>query len=182
VSATGLSLCGGNTSSSFDTALTPPPPRRYAIETARAREKTKFLVGRVLPTVTMIKTFGAWKRYYLNEVSYNKPANEFYKQKLRMKLQQRLHWWTYWMRRRKGLRRGWIEKGYVMVRYYTHTHHPLPSLLPSFPDHRQRCVKIEDCIRLPFQVWRASVVFKVCCFLHLPSSILVLTAIARRFD
>jgi hypothetical protein len=56
-----------------------------------------------------------WCRYYLNEVSYNKPANEFYKQKLRQKLQQRLWWWTYWMRRRKGLRRGWIEKGYVMV-------------------------------------------------------------------
>lgn len=68
-----------------------------------------------MPTVAMIKTFGAWKRYYLNEVSYNKPANEFYKQKLRLKLKQRLVWWTYWMRRRKGLRRGWIEKGYVMV-------------------------------------------------------------------
>jgi len=112
--------------------------RRHATETGRAKEKTKFLVTRVMPTYALLSTFRGWKRYYIFEANFNKPADRFYAKHLDKQRKVFIHWWLYWTRRRKGLRRSWVEKGYIM-----------------------RCLKIEDSIRLPFQIWRAATVFKV---------------------
>ena len=111
--------------------------RRHAIETARIREKRKYLAFRLVPTYDRLRHFRAWKRYYLSEAGYNKPADKYYLSLLKKGARRSFHWWRYWLRRRKGLRRAWIERGYMM-----------------------RCLKREDAIRVPFHLWRAATTFK----------------------
>jgi hypothetical protein len=69
----------------------------------------------VYPTYLTLSAFKGWKRYYLEEARLNKPADAFNLSVLKKKVGWNFGWWRYWLRRRKGLRRAWIEKGYMMV-------------------------------------------------------------------
>lgn len=111
--------------------------RRCAVNSGRAREKTKFLVSRVLPTLQLLHFYRAWKQLYMHERGYNRPAVAFFRAK---KLQRRcwqFGWWRYWTRRRRGLRRAWLQRGCLL-----------------------RLLKIEQWVREPFQLWAAATAFK----------------------
>ena len=112
--------------------------RRTAVHSGRAREKTKFLVSRLVPTVQQLHVFHAWKKLYIHERGYNRPADAFCKAKRQQKFGWQFGWWRYWTRRRRGLRRAWLRSGYLMM-----------------------LKKIEESARVPFQLWAAATAFKV---------------------
>ena len=111
--------------------------RRTAVNSGRAREKTKFLVSRVVPTTQMIHVFKAWKSLYIVERGYNRPATAFYKAQKQLKSKYQFGWWRYWTRRRKGIRRAWLKRGFLM-----------------------KLLKLEESIRVPFHLWAAATAFK----------------------
>jgi hypothetical protein len=111
--------------------------RRMSCGIGRAREKTKYLTTRVLPTLVMLRVFGAWKRYFNEEADMFRPAIAYYNKIRRKHISEILWWWVMWKRRRKALRRAWLSNGLMMATR-----------------------KNDACVRGPFQVWYVSIQLK----------------------
>ncbi len=90
--------------------------RKEAGKTATAKEKTKFLVGRVMPTVLMLKVFHAWKKEALFEAKCNKISKVHYSQYLHKRLILSFKNWSFFAYQHRFLRRAWFRRGLNMMR------------------------------------------------------------------
>ena len=106
--------------------------RRSVLASTTTKQKTKFLCGRVFPTLIMMRIFRAWAVYAMGEAFYTKKAEGFKRAKLTTNFRDSFLWLRYWTHRRKHLRRQWFREGLTMKR--------------KFDDR---------CVKRPFQVWYA---------------------------
>ena len=112
--------------------------RRSAHSSLSSREKSRFLVGRVLPSLLQLRVFGAWKRFSQREARIKRLQDGKVREVERER--QRVHflWLWRWSFRRKRLRRGWLKGGKLMLLRITH-----------------------ERLGLPFQIWRTYVHYKL---------------------
>jgi hypothetical protein len=91
---------------------------RYANAMGKAKDKATFLVGRVMPALTTIKVFKAWKGYAKLEGRLNRAADGFFKKLQRADVIVLLRWMHEWSHKRHAIRRAWNIKGNEMrLRY-----------------------------------------------------------------
>ncbi len=136
---------------------------RYAVASRNAKEKAKFLVHRVEPTLRTLRVYRAWKNYYMEEKKKRNAADGFKDMVLRYRGRISLAWLRRWTRRRVRIRKSWYKHGMVtykhklfickltpfliwkMVWYYKKLlHSRLVQFSPTFRSHimQQRPVKI----------------------------------------
>jgi hypothetical protein len=111
--------------------------RKYVSKKAVGKEKAKFLVLRVIPTVLTMTVFRAWKVYAHQESALNRCANKFLKKQMDSQVKYAYSWLRYWSWQRRVIRQAWIARGLAMRRKVTFI--------------RQNT---------PFQIWKAYVHFK----------------------
>lgn len=91
---------------------------RYADAKGKAKDKATFLVGRVMPTLTTIKVFKAWKAYAKVEARLNRTADKFFGKLQRADMVVLVRWMHEWAHKRHAIRRAWNIKGNEMrLRY-----------------------------------------------------------------
>lgn len=88
--------------------------RKYAAAGRRAKEKTKFLVGRVMPTLLQMKVFRAWRDYAQGEHALKAIADACMLQKRRAKGREYLRFLHRWARQKRMIRKAWIRQGHTM--------------------------------------------------------------------
>ena len=104
--------------------------RRSVLKSSTVKQKTKFLCGRVMPTLITMRTFRAWRDLVKSENFYTKRAKLFRQNRLNKEKRDSYFWLKYWVIRRKRLRHNWLHEGLTMKR------------------------KFDDlCVKRPFQVW-----------------------------
>lgn len=81
--------------------------RRTTNNNLRAREKTKFLVGRVMPTYKLLVVFHEWKKYIQKNVLLSHLITT-YQDKINKKNKMKaFKWYTHWTKRNIRLRKAW---------------------------------------------------------------------------
>lgn len=113
--------------------------QRWSMSNKTAREKCKFLVGRVLPVYRQLTTFRAWK-HWTQEKNEIKRRGElfFYEKSVKPSMLKSLRWFARWAKRRKILRRRWFKEGLLQVKKREY-----------------------ECKNYPFQLWHTFVVYKI---------------------
>jgi hypothetical protein len=106
--------------------------RKYAARKGRAKEKVRFLVGRVLPTLVQIKVFNAWKGYCQREGQMNRISRRHVRDALCGRASVCLLWLRRWTFKRRAIRRAWVQRGHALRQQQT-----------------------DSTIVLPFYTWRA---------------------------
>lgn len=102
--------------------------RKYASKAAVAKEKTRFLVGRVMPTVLLIRVFGAWKQHQQAEsVRFNKSTNN-YRNLIRKNGRQLLWWLKFWAQKRRLIRQAWNRQGRLKYSHQLYMKKLIPFL------------------------------------------------------
>lgn len=66
--------------------------RKYAVASAVAKSKTRFLVSRVYPAYLLLHTYRAWHRYSLDRLLTRRRADAHYMQRLRRKQYRYFQW------------------------------------------------------------------------------------------
>ena len=89
---------------------------RYASASRTAKEKAKFLVHRVEPTLRCLRVFKGWKKYYKEEKYLRDTADDFNAMVLNYRGRINLTWWRRWTRRRIKIRHNWYKYGIVSYR------------------------------------------------------------------
>jgi hypothetical protein len=90
--------------------------RRWACGRTAAKQKAKFLVTRVMPTLLELTVFRAWKKYALKGAMILRTEARLIKKKALEKLKEAFDWVHTWARKRRFIRRHWISRGVYMVR------------------------------------------------------------------
>jgi hypothetical protein len=111
--------------------------RKYSSKEATAKEKTRFLVGRVMPTVLLMKVFRAWKTDSMFEARCTKLSTQNYDKILQKRQRRCFHQLFFYAHQRRFLRRAWFRRGQTMLR----------------TNRRSR-------LRLVFYLWRVFVHFR----------------------
>lgn len=111
--------------------------RRTVLASTTTKQKTKFLCGRLVPTLITMRIFRAWSKYAVEESYYTKKAQGFINKKQAGNFRDSFHWLKYWAARRKNLRRQWLKEGLTMKRRFD-----------------------DQCVKRPFQVWYSWVQLK----------------------
>ena len=109
--------------------------RRYACASATAKEKTRFLVGRVMPTLLTLRTFRAWKRYTKVESKFHRTSDGYKKSMLEKRYVDLFRWLHVWARKRHRIRRAWNRRGRAMLGLYKLNIVQLPIQLWYFYRH-----------------------------------------------
>ena len=89
--------------------------RRWACGRSVAKEKAKFLVTRVMPTLLTLTTFRAWKKYALKGALILRIEAKLIKKKATAKIAEAFSWIHMWARKRRIIRRHWISRAVHMV-------------------------------------------------------------------
>ena len=76
-----------------------------------AKEKSRFLVGRVIPTILLLRVFGAWKKYQLAESDRFKKSTSFYRSIIQKNERKLFRWLREWAQARRSIRRAWMRSG-----------------------------------------------------------------------
>lgn len=111
--------------------------RRYAQKLATAREKARFLCGRVIPTVWKLKCYRAWKKHVHYTVELRTRANNHYRGVLMVKARSLMHFLNGWAHQNKLLRKSWFKEGMMRLKK-----------------------SIYKAKNVPFQIWRSYVHYK----------------------
>jgi hypothetical protein len=90
--------------------------RKFSNASATAKEKARFLVGRVIPTVIQIKVFRAWKFFTQAELIIYRKSIDFYKKLIRKNARYSIYWIYDWAKKRKSVRKAWIYRGSQLLR------------------------------------------------------------------
>jgi hypothetical protein len=90
--------------------------RKETSATATAKEKTKFLVGRVMPTLLKMKIFRAWKGYSLFESHCKKVSTENFNKILQKRLARSFADLSFFAYQNRFLKRAWYRKGLALQR------------------------------------------------------------------
>lgn len=90
--------------------------RKYASASATAKEKTKFLVSRVMPTFTKMHIFRAWKHYAMKEARNQRVSMKYNKKLLVNNGVSMVYFWKNWARVRHAIRVQWHRRGKHMRR------------------------------------------------------------------
>lgn len=88
--------------------------RRWSTRCAVAKEKSKFLVSRVMPTILEMKIFRAWKTWSQGELHIKNRAIMYFKGLQKKALRKSLRWFHRWTVRRKAIRKAWFKGGSSM--------------------------------------------------------------------
>ena len=112
--------------------------RRWAQANATAKEKSRFLVSRVLPTYLEINVFNGWKKYVKYVLSVKQRAVEYLRQRQLKAISLQFKWLRWWSYRRKHLRRSWLKEGLLCYL-------------------KKRFMRLNT----PFQIWRAYTYYKI---------------------
>eukprot|EP01033_Poteriospumella_lacustris_P015028 gene15028-10748_t len=88
--------------------------RKYATASRVAKEKTTFLVGRVLPTVLSLRVFRAWRDYTRRECELTQRARACAARKLRARARDALQFLRFWAFQRRRIRSAWFRRGQSM--------------------------------------------------------------------
>ena len=102
-----------------------------------AKEKTRFLVGRVIPTMLLLRVFGAWKKFQLEESDRFKKSLIFYRSLIRKNELKLFRWLRKWAHARRLIRRAWMRSG---------------------RDKYNRQIFLKQLI--PYMIWRAFVTYR----------------------
>lgn len=89
--------------------------RRWACGRAVAKEKAKFLVTRVMPTLLEMTVFRAWKKFAMKGALILRIEARYLKKKVADKLGDAFTWIHSWAKKRRFIRRHWISRGVHMV-------------------------------------------------------------------
>jgi hypothetical protein len=103
--------------------------RRHACEEATMREKTKFLVSRVLPTYIMLRNFRALKKYVQHQLQRNSVADAFHREKILKMAKSYLQFMIEWTQRNKILRKSWLKDGLKKAKKAVHLCKNTPFLI-----------------------------------------------------
>ncbi len=111
--------------------------RRYSQKLATAREKAKFLCGRVIPTIWKMRCYRAWKRHARYTLELRQRGQKHYRGVLLKKASSLIGFLHEWAHQNKILRKSWFKDGLIRMKK-----------------------NIYKCKNIPFQIWRAYVVYK----------------------
>jgi hypothetical protein len=89
--------------------------RRWACGRAVAKEKAKFLVTRVMPTLLEMTVFRAWKKFAMKGALILRIETKHLKKKVAGKLADAFTWIHTWAKKRRFIRRHWISRGVHLV-------------------------------------------------------------------
>ncbi len=112
--------------------------RRWAQANATAKEKSRFLVSRVLPTYLEINVFNGWKKYVKYILSVKSRADNYLRKRQLNAISLHFKWLRWWSYRRKHLRRSWLKEGLLCYL-------------------KKRFMRLNT----PFQIWRAYAYYKI---------------------
>jgi hypothetical protein len=115
--------------------------RRYVSKRAVGKEKAKFLVLRVLPTVLTMTVFRAWKVYAHHEAALNRCANKYLKKQMDNQVKYAYGWLRYWAWQRRVIRHAWIGRGLAMRRKVTFIRQNTPFQIWKAYAHYKRLVQ-----------------------------------------
>jgi len=89
--------------------------RRWSCKNKTAKEKARFLVGRVYPAYLQIKVYRAWYRYIHLQASRKKIADEYLGARLRKKAASSFIFYHKWAKQKKSIRRRWFKEGILRL-------------------------------------------------------------------
>jgi hypothetical protein len=115
--------------------------RKYVSKKAVGKEKAKFLVLRVMPTVLTMGVFRAWKVYAHQESAINRCANDFFKKQMDNQVKYAYSWLRYWSWQRRVIRHAWIARGLAMRRKVTFKRQNTPFQIWKAYAHFKRLVR-----------------------------------------
>lgn len=91
--------------------------RRWAVASATAKEKARFLTSRVMPTLHQMEVFRGWKTFIQRKLHLRRNADWYYSKKyMRKRVRRSLLFLRKWSKERGVIRRIWCSNGMNKLR------------------------------------------------------------------
>lgn len=88
--------------------------KKYSNASSLAKQKSKLLTTRIMPTVTLIHVFKNWKKVIQDEVNRKKLIKKMLLKKQSKITIEMIRFWNKYSRQKKIIRKNWIKHGSLM--------------------------------------------------------------------